>query len=95
MDWAQLLNGIAALIAMGAAHVAFVKLGTNSPAVITAHFAQLLLLTWYATLNLSLAFNLWDAELAQLVPLFRYAFAPLLITYAARQILAARRTVTL
>ena len=95
MDWAQLLNGVAALVAIGAAHVAFVKLGTNSPAVIGIHFAQLLLLTWYATLNLSLALNLWDAGLAQLVPLFRYAFAPLLATYAARQILAARRTVTL
>lgn len=95
MDWAQVINGVVALVAVASAHVAFVRLGLHAPINLLVHFVQVLILTWYVLLNLSLAFGLWDAETDVLIPLFRWAFGPLLATYALRQWLAARRVETI
>ena len=95
MDWAQLANGIAASAAVVTAHLSFVKLGRHGATAIGVHFAQILLLVWFAAINLTLAFGVWTAEASTLIPLFRWAFAPLLATYAWRQWSAARRTIDL
>lgn len=94
MDVAQSLNGAVALVAIGTSHYAFVRLGRYSRFAVAVHFTQVTLLMWYAALNLALAAALWTPETRQIVPLFRWAFAPLIATYALRQWMVARRAVT-
>ena len=95
MDVAQAINGVVALIAVGTSHLAFVRLGSYGRFHIAVHFTQVLLLTWYAVINLALALSIWQPETAQIVPLFRWAFAPLIATYAIRQLLVSRRVRTI
>lgn len=95
VDWAQFLNGLAAVVAVAAAQVAFIRLAVKSRAYIAVHFVQVTLLIWYAAINLLLALDLLVIETLRLVPLFRWAFAPLLATYALRQMMSARRIVEL
>ena len=94
MDVAQAINATVALIALGTSHYAFVRLGRYGRFHIVVHFVQLLLLAWYAVINLVLASTLWQPEVAQIVPLFRWAFAPLIATYALRQFMVSRRVET-
>jgi hypothetical protein len=94
MDWAQLLNGVAALVAIGGSNFAFIRLGQRTPISLVTHFVQVLLLVWYAVINLALAFDLWSPEVREIIPLFRWAFAPLLMTYAVRQFTVSRRVET-
>jgi hypothetical protein len=94
MDWAQLANGTAALIALAGSNIAFIRLGQRTLLGVTIHFVQVLLLVWYAVINLALGFGLWSPGVRQIIPLFRWAFAPLLLTYAARQFMVSRRVTT-
>ena len=92
MDTVQMVNGLAALAAFGASVFAYLRFhdATSTPARIV-HVANGTILLWYASVNLALGTGLWGAAQSDLVPLFRWAFAPLLITYTARQLLAGRR----
>lgn len=92
MDVVQAVNGVAALVAFGAAVFAFVRFHDGQSWLARGvHICNGTILLWYATVNLSLGFGLWDADQADLRPLFRWAFAPLLFSYTARQLLAGRR----
>jgi hypothetical protein len=91
MDWAQLLNGVAALVAIGGSNYAFIRLGQRTPVSVITHFVQVMLLVWYAVINLALAFGLWAPNVREIIPLFRWAFAPLLVTYTMRQFTVSRR----
>jgi hypothetical protein len=92
MDVVQAVNGVAALVAFSASMFAFLRFHDGqSRAAQAVHILNGTLLLWYATVNLSLGFGLWDADQADLRPLFRWAFAPLLFSYTARQLLAGRR----
>ena len=94
MDVAQAINATVAIVAIGTSHYAFVRLGRYNRLHIAVHFVQLLLLAWYAVINLALAATLWQPEVRQVVPLFRWAFAPLIATYALRQYMVSRRVET-
>ena len=92
MDPVQAVNGAAALVAFGAAVFAFVRFHDGQSWLARGvHVANGTLLLWYASVNLALGLGLWDAADADLRALFQWAFAPLLITYTARQLLAGRR----
>ncbi len=86
MDWLQVINGSAALAAFAASMYAYSRLAPGGPVARVAHLANGTLLLWYATINLTLGFGVWHADIKDLVPLFRWAFAPLLLTYVARQL---------
>jgi len=95
VDAAQVANGVAAVVGVWAAHYAFVHVTPRVGLAWLIHGINVTLLTWYAVVNLLLGFGVFRAEVVQVVPLFRYAFAPLLLSVAARQWLAAKRTITL
>ena len=86
MDGVQILNGvsagIAAVIWFEAAIPRKPILGNQWAGALSAACCAFCL--WYAGANLLLGFGIIDPPLASVVPLFRFAFAPLVLLPALR-----------
>lgn len=91
MDVVQLSNGVAALLGFAAATWSYFRFHdrTSKPAL-AAHLINGTLLLWYAAVNLSVGAGVWEPDLRQLTKMFRWAFAPLVLSYAIRQLFAIR-----
>ena len=96
MDWVQIINGAAALVAFGVSQLAYLNLNLHHLVSVTIlHTVHCTLLLWYGLLNFALGFGLFGFGVGNVTPYFRYAFAPLLITYSLRQLVAIQRIVSL
>ena len=77
MDWAQFANGVAAICGFVVLQVAFLVLLDHRSLLHRAvHTAASTLLLWYGTINLLLAFGVWNPEPIDVIPFFRLAFGP-------------------
>ena len=93
MDPWQIANGTAAIVALVASQWSWIRVQqTTRHHVIVVHVAHTAILLWYAILNLGLGTGAVELDHAP-TPLFRYAFAPLLITYSLKQVMASARVV--
>ena len=76
-DWAQFANGVAALVGFAVWQYAFLMLLDHRSLLHRAvQTAASTLLLWYGTINLMLAFGVWNPEPIDVIPFFRLAFAP-------------------
>jgi hypothetical protein len=87
MDPVQILNGVAAAVAAviwARAIGPSIRIsGVLSGTLAAATFAVCL---WYALVNLALGFGLAELGMIRSVPLFRYAFVPLVLLPALRHL---------
>ena len=87
VDWVQATNGVAAGVAAliwaraigSSIRISGAASGTFAAATFAVCF-------WYSTVNLALGFGLLDLGMQRTVPLFRYAFAPVVLLPALRHL---------
>ena len=85
MDPIQIINGVAAAIA-GAIWAKAVGHGMKISGPLTGALSAATagVCLWYAAINLALGFGVADLGMERSVPLFRYAFVPLVLLPALR-----------
>lgn len=86
-DWVQVGNGTAAAVAAAVWTLAILpsaRISGWASGFLAA--ATAIVCTWYALANLLLGSGLLEAEQASTVPLFRWAFAPLVLLPALRHV---------